>query len=156
MIGLVSPADLNKLPARVFIYNLIGGLELGLAHLISSQFKDGSDSLIELLSTDRQKEVHQIKKDLLSGNADVELLQQLYLSDLINIIAKQPELRKSLGFSSRKSAEDYLNGLNALRNQTMHFVRPLLQNIPEDLEKLHQRINRVEEIQTRLPGANLP
>jgi hypothetical protein len=155
VIGLVSPADLNKLPARVFIYNLIGELELGLAYLIGSHFNDESDSLIKLLSTDRQKELHEIRKDLVSGNADVELLQQMYLSELINIIAKQPELRKSLGFSSRKSAENYLNGLNSLRDQTMHFVRPLLQNIPADLEKLHERIKRVEEILARLPGANL-
>lgn len=154
VIGLVSPADLNKLPARVFIYNLIGELELGLTHLIASQFGNRGDSLIELLSADRQEELREIRDELLSGNADVDLLQYLYLSDLINIIAKQPELRKSLGFSSRKSAENYLNGLNYLRNQTMHFVRPLLQNVPEDLDKLHQRIERVEEIQARLLGEN--
>lgn len=154
VIGLVSPADLNKLPARVFIYNLIGELELGLTQLIASQFENGRDSLIELLSAGRQEELREIRDELLSGNADVDLLQYLYLSDLINIIAKQPELRKSLGFSSRKSAENYMNGLNALRNQTMHFVRPLLQNVPEDIDKLHQHIQRVEEIQARLPGAN--
>lgn len=152
VIGLVSPADLNKLPARVFIYNLIGELELGLTQLIGSLFKDGSDILIELLSADRQKELCEIKDDLLSGNADVDLLQHLYLSDLINIVAKQPELRRALGFSNRKSAEKYLNGLNELRNQTMHFVRPLLQNLPEDLDKLHHRIQRVEEIQAWLYG----
>jgi hypothetical protein len=39
VVGLVSPADLNKLAMRVYLYHLIGGLEMGLKDLISEHFR---------------------------------------------------------------------------------------------------------------------
>jgi hypothetical protein len=146
VIGLVSPADLNKLPARVYIYNLIGELELALMELIKSQFSYREESIIDLLGETRCAKLQDISKDLEEGNADVGLIQQLYLSDLIEIVVKDQNLRIILGFASRNKAKDYLGGLNELRHRTMHLVKPLLEKVPEDLDKLHQRVNRAMEI----------
>jgi hypothetical protein len=150
MIGLVSPADLNKLPARVYIYNLIGGLELALMKLVESKFSNRKDSILHLLSEQRQEDLNNTARNLQEGNVDIDLLQHLYLSDLINIVIKEADLREQLDLVTRNQAENSLCGLNELRNQTMHLVKPLLARVPEDLDKLHQRINRAEQILEKL------
>lgn len=155
VIGLVSPADLNKLPARVFFYHLIGELELGLARLINSYYKDDGKEPVKLLNAKRQAEIRETNTALLLGNSDVDLLQLLYLSDLINIIFDTPDLRMLMGFPSRNSAKKQFSGLNELRNHIMHVVRPLLQVIPDDLDNLHQRLSRIENIQSRFLLINL-
>jgi hypothetical protein len=154
VIGLVSPADLNKLPARVYIYNLIGELELVFMMLIEEHFGNREDLIYQLLSENRQEGLRDISNKLQEGNADVGLIQQLYLSDLINIMVKEPILRNKIGFTSRKQAENTLGGLNDLRAQTMHLVRPLLEKVPEDLDQLHQRINRAVELLEKLNNNN--
>jgi hypothetical protein len=51
-----------------------------------------------------------------------------------------------LGFSSRRATEKALGGLNDLRHQTMHLVRPLLERVPEDLVKLQERVSRTRDL----------
>ena len=57
VVGLVTPADINKLPARVYVYNLIGELELGLANRVRRHFANGSDKLLQALSADRRQKL---------------------------------------------------------------------------------------------------
>lgn len=158
VVGLVTPADLNKLPARAFFYNLIGELELSLAVLIrnhfNAQLEQDPDSLLQLLSGTRRAALQDERNALIQGNADIDLIELLYLSDMVNIVAKQSRLRDALGFSSRNQAEDTLGGLNALRNSTMHPVRPLLEDIPDDLLKLHRRVQRATDVLSKLQSAN--
>jgi hypothetical protein len=142
VIGLVTPADLNKLPARAYVYNLIGELEIGLAGLIRTKYNESADSLLGLLSNKRQSEMATRHYELLEGNADVDLLQSLNLSDLIGIVEKVDVLRKEIGLASRNKAEQQFSGLNDLRNQVMHLVKPLLTSVPDDLITLQDRIDR--------------
>lgn len=150
VIGLVTPADLNKLPARVYFYNLIGELELALAGCIRNHFVGDPGGLIQTLGEKRQQNLDDQVGKLIEGHADVDPVQLLCLSDLVNIVAKREELRVELGFSSRRAAESVLNGLVCLRNDTMHPVRPLLERIPEDVQKLHARVEQARDVLRRL------
>jgi hypothetical protein len=140
-VGLVTPADFNKLPARVCLYNLIAELEVALVAFVSSmqQFHPALSEEISLAVEDR-------KRLLKSGDADVEPAQLLCLSDFVNIIVKQEILRKPLGFQSRTKAEDLLNGLVDLRNRIMHPTRQILEQIPKDLDMLHERIEQARDM----------
>jgi hypothetical protein len=120
--------------------------------LIEDHFYDRKETFIDLLGLERQKKLHEMSTNLVKGNADVDLIQQLFLSDLIDIVEKEPNLRKMIGCTSRKQASQHLGGLNELRNKTMHLVKPLLEKVPEDMSKLHQRINRAEDIIEKLAG----
>jgi hypothetical protein len=150
VVGLVTPADLNKMPARVYVYNLIGELELALASRIRARFSSEANQLLQSLSKKRRETLVNQIDELVEGNVDVDPVQLLRLSDLINVVAKDPALRTELGFTSRKATEKALNGLNDLRNQTMHLVRPLLERVPEDLRKLQERISRAREVLGRI------
>lgn len=147
VVGIVTPADLNKLPARAYIYNLIGELEMGLAHLIKQECASDPEILFRSLSRDRSAELEKFQADLEKGNAGVEIVEFLYLAELIGILQK-------LDLNSRQEAKKIFSGVNELRIQTMHLVRPLLTKIPEDLDTLHGRLKRINEILERLSNIN--
>lgn len=149
LVGLVTPADLNKLPARVYFYNLIGELELALLGWVQNYFAQDAMKIISALSEKRQKEIIELQAQLAQGDVDVTATELLYLSDLVNICVKQAKFRDELGFSSRNGAEETLNSLVHLRNSTMHLVRPLLERISEDLPQLNQRVRLAETILQR-------
>lgn len=150
VVGLVTPADLNKLPARVYFYNLIGEVELALAGWIRDHFTGDSDELLLTLSEGRRKEIKERESSLAEGNANVDPIQLLDLSDLVNIVAKREELRAGLRFYSRRQTERALNDIVDLRNRTMHPVRPLLERIPDDLVRLHERVEQACDALHRL------
>jgi hypothetical protein len=154
IIGLVTPADLNKVPARSFIYLLIGELEMMLAAWISHQLLT-PEEILEQLGARRQELVRTEWSRLVRGNAEVNVIELLTLSDLLGIIERREELRAFFEFPSRSRAEDYLGGLRVLRNDTMHVVRPLIRDLPGDLLTLQERIRRAGELLTRLNGAGL-
>lgn len=150
VIGMVAPADLNKMPARVYFYNLIGELELVLAEFIRSYWTGDPEDLLLLLSKKRREKLTSQASGLVEGNVNVDPIQLFYLSDLVEVVAKSEGLRSELGFASRGAAADYLNGLVDLRDKTMHLVRPLLERVPEDLYKLHERVERAKHLLEQL------
>lgn len=149
VVGLVTPADLNKLPARVYVYNLIGELELTLAALIQDQFKTNQVEIIrQKLGEERWQFITQADERLKQENVDVDPVQLLYLSDLVNIICGTENLLARLGLSGTQAKK--LGGLVELRDRTMHLVRPLMEKFPKDLIKLHQRLQRIEDVRQRV------
>lgn len=150
VIGLVTPADLNKLQVRVYLYFLIGEVELALTLQIRRRFATAPEQALQMLSAKRRRELEEQIADLTEQNIDVDPVQLLRLSDVINVAAKHDPLRSQLGFSSRRAVENALGGLNDLRNRTMHPVRPLLARIPEDLERLQRYGQLAGDILRRL------
>lgn len=143
IVGLVTPADLNKIPARSFFYLLIGELEMALANWISARIPSGNELLSHL--GDEAAEKYAKKLDQLrEGNADVRLTELLLLSDLLTIVEEDEALYTFLGYPSKKQAKKDLGGLNDLRNSTMHAARTLVGEVPEDLKKLQGRVRRAE------------
>lgn len=143
---MVTPADLNKTLARAYFYHLIAELELALAAWLRRHFRHDPSRILSFLRDKRRKDIETQIGRLEQGNADVDPIQLLDLSDLMTIVEKEPELRGCLGFASQKSAEDALGGLVDLRNRTMHLVRPLLKEIPQDLYTLRNRVERAERV----------
>ncbi len=146
IVGLVTPADLNKLPTRVYIYSLIGDVELQLSNLIRQEQSITPEEILGLISKERSADVRRVMETLDDQNVDIDIYQLLYLSDMLSIIQKTKVLREYLGFSSRKEAEHGLSGINELRSQTMHLVKPLLTNMPEDLQTLDMRLARIRNV----------
>lgn len=146
VVGLITPADLNKMPARVYFYYLIGEVEVALAARVEDHFEANESALLECFSEDRRETLPEQWSAMVEGNADVEIIQTLYLSDLVTAVAKTPNLRSALGFRSRKQTENALGGLVELRHRIMHLVRPLLEEVPEDLSALLDRAARANEV----------
>lgn len=153
VIGLVSPADLNKLPARAYIYHLIGELEMSLAEFARLELGQDEERVYSYLSNERKIEIISLHNRLSEGNAEVDIIQFLYLSELFGIVEKDEILRSRLGFTSRNQANKQFSGMNELRKKIMHLVGPLLEKVSEDLKKLQARIHRAVEILDQLATA---
>jgi hypothetical protein len=148
IVGILTPADLNKLPARTYIYSLIGDVELMLSELIRIEANVSQNDILKNIGKERSNEIQKSLSKLQTQNVDTEIIQLLYLSDLLNIVQKVPILRERLGFSSRKKAEEGLSGINELRIRTMHLVKPVLSKMPDDLYSLQRRLSRIQSILT--------
>lgn len=151
--GLVSPADLNKLPARVYLYHLIGSLETALTRLVSWHIGSDDQALLGMLSPARKKDIRKRMDDTRAGDADVSPVHMMGFRDLVTCITKSEGCRHALGYSSKRQAQGELGGLVHLRNSTMHTTRPLIGRVPNDLCTLHNRMVRAEKLLERLGHA---
>lgn len=148
IVGVVTPADLNKMPARAYLYHVIGRLEMMLANWVDRELQPAE--ITARLSKKRREKVVEKHSQLVEGNVDIKIIETLYLSDLITIVEKGQNLREQLGYPSRSAAHRDLGGLNRLRNKAMHPVNPVLRTLPKDLVKLHERVLRTREMLGKL------
>lgn len=146
LAGILTPADLNKLPARTYIYSLIGDVELMLGGLIRTDSRLSHDDILGAVLPEHARAINNTLNELQKQNVDVDITQLLYLSDMLSIVQTASALCKRLGFMSRTEAENGLKGINNLRNRTMHLVKPLLSKMPDDLISLRESLARIQSI----------
>jgi hypothetical protein len=108
--GLVSFVHLNKRQVRIFIFALISELETRLSCLI--RLGMNGDDILKNIGKEEVKERYASDKE---QGIESELMEYLYFSDLINLIAKN-NLYKELGYPSRNIFEKEFNPINILRN----------------------------------------
>jgi hypothetical protein len=154
VVGIVTPADLNKLPARIYVYSLIGDVELQLSYLIRNEPGITTEKILGLIGKKRSEDIRSDLAKLRDQNVDVDVIQLLYLSDMLTIIQKTGPLRERLGFSSMNQAKQCMSGINELRSQAMHLVKPLLKVMPSDIHTLHNRFKKIDLILSPIKNRN--
>jgi hypothetical protein len=160
--GIVSPADLNKVACRTYLFTLIGELEYWLGKLIRRRFskeKEGKEeskekeeekAAIALLSPARKAALDDERQRMQGKDMDIGYIDILSLADIVNIVAKDETLREQLGYQSRKQVEKDLNGLVHLRNDVAHLVRKMsflscTDDILQKLERIETLLERITE-----------
>lgn len=152
-VGLVTPADFNKVAARTAIYWLLAKLESGLIGVLrSAGFRESE--LLALLPQGRAARIRQHHATMAKNDVDVDLIESLYLSDIVQIASRKRRLFSVLGLTSRSEAERVLGGLVDLRNRVMHTNRPLLRNRRQDLLRLNERMDRLRGLLVKLDALN--
>jgi hypothetical protein len=149
--GIVSPADLNKVACRTYLFTLIGELEYLLGVLIRHRFSGvPEEKVIDLLSKQKQAKLREEHQRMQSEGMDIGYIDILSLADIVNIVAKDKTLRERLGYQSRKQVEEDLNGLVHLRNDVAHPVRKMsflscTDGILQKLERIETLLERITE-----------
>jgi hypothetical protein len=143
--GIVTPADLNKAPARTFFYNLIAELEMVIASLVEDCFKNRQYEISRLLSSERKQDIEDAVTEMVETDREIEIIHLLYLSDLVKILRKEESLRKSLDFESSSQVKNELGSLVDLRNDLVHPVRLILGE-KRDVAKLYEQIQTAFEV----------
>lgn len=146
VIGIVTPADLNKLPARTYFYNLLAELEMTIAERVRHHYRDEQDAIFKLFP---QNDIDEIRSKMASSDLDIDVIHFLNLSQLVNLACKDETLRNDLGFSSANQVAKHMNGLVHLRNDIMHPVRLVLSDAT-GIVQLKDRIQRAIVILHRL------
>jgi len=150
IVGIVTPADLNKIPSRMYFYNLVGELEVELVGILRDHFNMKEKLLLESLRESTREQIIREHNQLKAGNAEVDIFQLLYLSDIFRLINTNDDLREKLKIPTRSQGEKLFQGIDRLRNQIMHPSRFLIQKIPDDLNKLNERVQRVRYVLNRI------
>ena len=149
--GLVTPADLNRIPARVFFYRLLAELEWGLAELVRERFDGDLEKAVSLLGPTRQKRVRCLSDKLRKSNAEITVLEATDLGDLMTIVRKTEELYDSLGYPSGSQFKKALGAIpKHFRNPTMHTVRNLFSSESGGIDKIQKYVGQIRDILKRL------
>jgi hypothetical protein len=149
VVGLITLANLNAKEFRIFLYSLTCELEILMRDFISSQLSEK-----EILKIISDNENEQFKIVLDNYYSDQEngledyILEYLYLVQFIKIISTQ-QLYEQLGFKSKRSFIKEFSSLNEIRNQIAHPTRSLIKSL-QDIEKLHERLENLEEAISKL------
>lgn len=134
-VGLVSLADINKMPTRIYLFNLVAELETALAAAISAYVRGEDEVVLRVLEKPEIVRNYVAMAPSMRGqDLDIGILQQLNLSDLVNFLRKTPELYQAIGFASGNHVKVRLNGLVELRHRVAHAVRPLVTSSDEIAE----------------------
>lgn len=143
IVGLVSVVNLNCRQVRTFIFSLVSELEIRLSQFINSVMNEA-----EILDSGVGKDIKERYDSDKEKGLEPDLMEYLYLSDLINLIAKKHQY-KVLAYESRTKFEDALGPINALRNEAAHPTRSLITSA-ESVSKLWDKIEIVERCLFRL------
>ena len=151
-VGFVTTADINKLPTRVYLYNLIAELEIKLATVIHTHFEGDDRAILERLPQSKTiEDIEEVSPSMRNAGFYVGVIQQLYISDLANILRKTPDLYRAVGFESGHKVDDVLGGLVDLRNKAAHPVKPLLKSsrgvrdLADDIQGIHRTLALIDE-----------
>jgi hypothetical protein len=136
IVGLVTPSDLNKQPARTYFYLLVAGLELSLADLIRGYFPDQTDAL-RRLPTERQTTVNALLAEEKDDDVAADTVAAMNLTDLLTVVKQTQELRQRFGdYSKNRWQHKVCRPVIDLRHDVMHSVRTLATDGTASLDRL--------------------
>ncbi len=116
--GVVTRADLQKPPVRMWLFGVVTLIELRFAELIEKHCP--ADAWKEFLSEGRLQKAQALLAERLRRNQALRLIDCLQFSDKGQIIARNEGLRNITVFASRRQAEEAVKQLEQLRNHLAH------------------------------------
>ncbi len=116
--AIITRSDLQKPPARMWLFGLITILEMAFSELIDEHFDD--DDWTDLLSAGRVAKANELLIERRRRNQAVHLSQCLQLSDKGQILIKHEPTRKILGIASVRQGRETIKMIETLRNNLAH------------------------------------
>lgn len=146
IVGIVSPADLNKQPGRTYFYLLVCALELALAERARDYFPD-QEKALALLPRSRQEGIKERLATETRDDVVADVVAAMQFSDLMKLFKKSEELRSTFGSYSATSWDKEVSApLIDLRNTVMHSVRTLATDAPSSLQRLISLDERLRDL----------
>ena len=143
--GLMTVANLNCRQVTVWLFSLMAELECALAAYVNRQVAD--DALLREDyppgESDRASEIRTRYEADRAKGVDAQLVEYLYLSDLVNVVARR-KLFGPLGYESRSKFEGLFGPIITLRNVAAHPVRSVVTSEDACLS-LWQTVQKIEE-----------
>jgi hypothetical protein len=140
--GVVTPDDVQKPAARMWLFGMVTMIELRYTHLIAECCPEGSWR--EYLSEGRLKKAEEFMTERHRRHRPAGLLDCLQLSDKGQIVAKNEKIRSQTIFTSRRQAEDGIRLLEGLRNNLAH-AQDIVSSDWEAIVQLSAHLDRALE-----------
>jgi hypothetical protein len=116
--GIVTRADMQKPPVRMWLFGMVTLVEMRFAELIERH--SPGDSWKKFLSEGRQQKAQALLEERSRRNQKLHLVDCLQFSDKGQIIARNEDIRNLTVFASRSQAEEATKRLEQLRNNLAH------------------------------------
>jgi len=116
--GIVTRADLNKPPVRIYLFFLISLLEMHLGFWIRKNYKN--EFWKDYLSEDRLKNAQKLYENRKKRNQEIGIFECLQFADKRDLFLKNEDLRKEFSISSRRNGEEILKQVEILRDSLAH------------------------------------
>ena len=138
--AFVGRSDVEKPPARMWLFGMITIIEMFVSRTVDAQFPDGSWR--EHVAPGRLEHAKKLRDERRRRNQQVRLLDCLQLSDKTQILIRDPESAKEIGFESRRDAKEAIKRLESLRNNLAHSQEIVAHDWPI-ISRLSERLERV-------------
>jgi hypothetical protein len=147
--GIITRADLNKPPVRVYLFGLMSLLEMHLRFWVRRFY--GEDSWKQKLKKDRLEAANKLQVKRRGRNEEITLLDCLQFCDKRDLLLASSDLRAKLGLDSKKQAERLLKKAEDIRNRLAHSQQDLVQG--SSWQVLIELIETVEDLVHRSDDA---
>jgi hypothetical protein len=140
--GIVTWTDVQKPPARMWLFGLVTLLEDAFTGLIEVWHPD--ESWTELISAGRLRKAKELLRDRrrMGADVDLKLLDCLQLPDKGLILLRREETRRLLDLPSKEAGERALKKLAQLRNALAHSQ----DIVTKDWDMILRLAGRLEDI----------
>ncbi len=123
--GIVTRADLNKPPVRVYIFGLMSLLEMHLGFWIWKSY--GDEAWKNKLKKSRIKAANTLQENRRGRNEQITLLDCLQFCDKRELVLGKKALRTKLGLENESQAKSMLGAAEDLRDRLVHSQHDLVQ-----------------------------
>jgi CBS domain-containing protein len=146
--GIVTRADVQKPPVRMWLFGMVTLIELRYARLIEQFCPD--ESWRQYLSEGRLKKAEVLLAERRRRHQDLTLFDCLQLSDKGQIVARNEQIRRLTIYPSRGQAEEGVKMLEGLRNSLAH-AQDIVACDWEAIVRLSDHLDRVMKGEVVLP-----
>jgi hypothetical protein len=116
--GIITRADLNKPPVRVYLFGLVSLIEMHLAYWVRTLYPD--DAWRAHLSESRIQKAEALLAERAARNEATPLLACLQFCDKREILIKHEPWRLDCDLGSKARAKEWLEDVESLRNTLAH------------------------------------
>jgi hypothetical protein len=146
--GIVTRADLNKPPVRVYLFGLLSLLEMHMRFWVRASYPQ--DSWQEKLKEERVGAAAKLQAYRRGRNEEITLLDCLQFCDLRELVVARDDLREMLGLDSKKKANGLLHDAEQVRNGLARSQVDLVQgsswqDVIEVVEKVETLVHRSDD-----------
>lgn len=116
--GIVTRADLNKPPVRMYLFSLISVLEMHLAFWIKKKYCE--QDIEKNLTADRMKTAQEFRDSQKALGQELDTIECLQMCDKRDLIVNDKELRYYLNMGSKTNSQSTLRRITDLRDKLAH------------------------------------
>jgi hypothetical protein len=123
--GIITRADLNKPPVRIYVFSLISLLEMHLRYWVRASYPE--DQWQQEIKSNRLEAAKKLQEERRARNSQITLLACLQFADLRDLIIDRTDLRAKLLLGSKSKAKSLLRDAEGLRNSLAHSQADLIE-----------------------------
>lgn len=144
IVGIITKADINKPPVRIYLFGIISLFEMHLNSWINYFYPDNSwESEVPEKRIEDAYNTYDKRK---GNNQDLSLLECLQLCDKRDLLAKSEDFKKDFDFSKNKF-DTFVKQVEKIRNELAHSQNSIISNINWPL--FVKTVSRLEQFLTK-------